>query len=83
MVCYVVVCYVAMHYLIPALGSAAVKHGQLHAASDLAERYHDFRVLVTLCQESGNTSRLKEYITNYSEQVSAAAGARVTTYIRL
>lgn len=50
--------------------SFTVEHGQLSPASELAERYQDFGILVTLCQGIGNTAKLKEYMTRFSEQVS-------------
>lgn len=39
------------------------------ATVELAERYEDFPMLVTLYQGLGSTSKLKEYMNRFSEQV--------------
>ena len=44
--------------------------GQYSYATELAERYGDFRVLVQLCEETGNRGQLREYMQNYKSQVS-------------
>ena len=44
-------------------------HGKLSLASELAERYEDFRVLIILCQGTGDIAKLKEYMIRFSEQV--------------
>lgn len=43
--------------------------GRLPATVELAERYEDFPMLVTLYQGLGSTSKLKEYMNRFSEQV--------------
>ena len=47
-----------------------VEAGQYSYATELAERYEDFRVLVQLCEETGNRGQLREYMQNYKSQVS-------------
>ena len=46
-----------------------VEGGQLPAVEQLAEKYEDFQMLVTLCQGIGNRSKLKEYMVRFAEQV--------------
>ena len=49
-----------------------VDHGQLRQAAELGERYEDFRVLVRLCEETGNREQLREYMARFSAQVPPA-----------
>ncbi len=48
----------------------SVEHGQIPSTTDLAERYCDFRILITLCQESGCYNKLKDYVVKFADQVS-------------
>ena len=43
-------------------------HGQYDHSIDLAERYHDFSLLVRLCESAGDRERLKSYVVRFSEQ---------------
>ena len=45
-----------------------VDHGQYDHSIDLAERYHDFSLLVRLCESAGDRERLKSYVVRFSEQ---------------
>ena len=46
-----------------------VDSGRLSAVTELAEKYEDFEMLVTLCHGTGSTTKLKEYMMRFSEQV--------------
>ena len=46
-----------------------VEHSQLRQAAELGEKYEDFRVLVQLCERTGNREQLREYMARFSAQV--------------
>ena len=45
-----------------------MEHGQFDQSIELAEKYHDFHLLVHLCESAGDRDRLKTYIVRFSEQ---------------
>ena len=47
-----------------------VDAGQYQHATELAERFEDFRVLVQLCEDTGNRGKLAEYMQRYKAQVT-------------
>ena len=47
---------------------SSVEHGQFDQSIELAEKYHDFHLLVHLCESAGDRDRLKTYIARFSEQ---------------
>ncbi len=44
--------------------------GQHGHATELAERYGDFRVLVQLCDGAGDMEKIRDYMHTYKAQVS-------------
>ena len=50
-----------------------VEHSQLRQAAELGEKYEDFRVLVQLCERTGNREQLREYMARFSAQVPSMA----------
>jgi nuclear pore complex protein Nup133 len=48
--------------------SPLLEHGQFDQSIELAEKYHDFHLLVHLCESAGDRDRLKTYIVRFSEQ---------------
>lgn len=58
---------------------AAVELGQYQWVAALAEKYCDFDILVQMCEQTDNQSRLQHYMTKFADQVgtgrSDAAGA--------
>ena len=53
----------------PSLLLPVVEHSQLRQAAELGEKYEDFRVLVQLCERTGNREQLREYMARFSAQV--------------
>lgn len=45
-----------------------LEHSQLRQAAELGEKYEDFRVLVQLCERTGNREQLREYMARFSAQ---------------
>ena len=43
--------------------------GQYQHATELAEKFEDFCVLVQLCEDTGNRGKLAEYMQQYKAQV--------------
>ena len=43
--------------------------GQRTQAASLAEKYHDFGILIELCESSGDQDKLQRYMTQFAEQV--------------
>lgn len=50
----------------------AVELGQYQWAAALAEKYCDFDVLVQMCEQTDNQSRLQHYMTKFADQVGTA-----------
>ena len=48
---------------------AAVELGQYQWVAALAEKYCDFDILVQLCEQTNNQSRLQHYMAKFAEQV--------------
>ncbi len=46
-----------------------MRAGHTAHATELAEKYGDFRVLVQLCEGMGDVRRVREYMATYKEQV--------------
>ena len=47
----------------------SVHQGQRSHATSLAEKYHDFGVLIELCETSGEQGTLQKYMTQFTDQV--------------
>ena len=47
----------------------SVHQGQRSHAASLAEKYHDFGVLIELCETSGEQGTLQKYMTQFTDQV--------------
>ncbi len=47
----------------------SVHVGQRSHAASLAEKYHDFGVLIELCESTGDQSTLQQYMTQFTEEV--------------
>lgn len=64
-------CYVhlIMKFLMP-----SVHLGQRSHAASLAEKYHDFGVLIELCESTGDQSTLQRYMTQFTEEVCRVVG---------
>ena len=45
-----------------------MNHGQYDQGIELAERYHDFQLLVRLCERAGDRERLKSYVVRFAEE---------------
>lgn len=57
-------CYVIMKRLMP-----SVHLGQRSHAASLAEKYHDFGVLIELCESADHQGTLQQYMTRFTEEV--------------
>lgn len=53
---------------------SSVHLGQRTHAASLAEKYHDFGVLIELCESSGDQDTLQRYMTQFTHQVGASYG---------
>jgi len=49
----------------------SVHLGQRTHAASLAEKYHDFGVLIELCESSGDQDTLQRYMNQFTQQVGA------------
>ena len=47
----------------------SVHQGQRSHAASLAEKYHDFGVLIELCESAGDQGTLQKYMTQFTDQV--------------
>lgn len=47
----------------------SVHLGQRSHAASLAEKYHDFGVLIELCESAGHQGTLQQYMTRFTEEV--------------
>lgn len=47
----------------------AVELGQYQWVAALAEKYCDFDILVQMCEQTDNQSRLQHYMTKFADQV--------------
>ena len=50
---------------------SSVRLGQRTHAASLAEKYHDFGVLIELCESSGDQDTLQRYMTQFTQQVQS------------
>lgn len=48
----------------------AVELGQYQWVAALAEKYCDFDILVQMCEQTDNQSRLQHYLTKFADQVT-------------
>lgn len=51
---------------------AAVELGQYQWVAALAEKYCDFDILVQMCEQTDNQSRLQHYMTKFADQVETS-----------
>lgn len=51
----------------------AVDLGQYQWVAALAEKYCDFDILVQMCEQTDNQSRLQHYMTKFADQVHKEA----------
>lgn len=51
------------------LSCVAVDLGQYQWVAALAEKYCDFDILVQMCEQTDNQSRLQHYMTKFADQV--------------
>ncbi len=61
--------YHMMRYRITWWSHDLVEVGQHGHATELAEKYGDFRVLVQLCDGAGDSERIRDYMHTYKAQV--------------
>ena len=47
----------------------SVHLGQRSHAASLAEKYHDFGILIELCESAGHQGTLQQYMTRFAEEV--------------
>ena len=68
-----IMCYVPviMKLLMP-----SVHLGQRSHAASLAEKYHDFGILIELCESTGDQSTLQQYMTQFTDEVCHTVGCR-------
>ena len=52
--------------------NALLEGGQYQFAAELAEKYADFGVLVSLCEGVGDRGKLREYMATFKEQVMSS-----------
>lgn len=58
----------------------AVELGQYQWVAALAEKYCDFDILVQMCEQTDNQSRLQHYMAKFSDQVHKNS-ARVSLHV--
>lgn len=57
-------------YVVSFVLSPEVTLGQYPWAASLAEKYCDFDILVQMCEQTDNQSRLQRYMTQFADQVT-------------
>lgn len=63
--------------------SPQVSNEQLKQASELAETYEDFGVLIDLCDTMKDRNKLREYMNRFSEQVRKSVQMDQNVFIML
>lgn len=69
-VVFFITCEVFTNRIFPSVFVSVVMLGQYTWAASLAEKYCDFDILVQMCEQTNNQTRLQRYMTQFADQVT-------------